>query len=289
MFKFKGLFAETGTVAKIVLLVVITLMLSLFSIAAWQLFTNANANDISSLKILQLFQSIGTFVLTPAVLAYLWSITPRRFLQLDSKTNSKIYVFVAIFMLIIIPFINLLGYWNQQVVLPESLKFIEIWLRNSELQAAELTEKLLNVHNVQGLLFNIFLIAILPAIGEELYFRGIVQKIISNKNNMIFGIWSAAFIFSAIHLQFYGFFPRLLLGAFFGYLLYWSGNLWLPILAHFINNVTAVLFYYFQNNGYQLPDIDKIGTESTLWVGALSAVLAFGGVYFIRKLLIPKN
>jgi len=289
MIKLKGLFSEVGTLGKILLLLGVTLMLSLFAVAAWQLFTNANANDISSLKILQLIQSVATFVLTPIVLSYLWSKNPRRYLHLDSKTNLNIYVLVAIFMVIIIPFINLLGYLNQQIILPESLKPIETWMKNSELQAAELTERLLDVHNVLGLLFNVFLIAILPAIGEELYFRGIVQKILSNEKYVIFGIWSAAFIFSAIHLQFYGFLPRLLLGAFFGYLLYWSGNLWLPILAHFINNVMAVLFYYFQKNGYQLPDIDKVGTEVTLWLGCLSGVVAVGGIYFIRKLLVQKN
>ncbi len=283
------MFSELGTIGKILLLLGVTFMLSLFAVAAWQLFTNANANDISSLKLLQLLQSVATFVLAPMVLAYLWSKNPRKFLHLDSKTELSIYLLVAVFMVIVIPFVNLLGFLNQQIVLPESFNAIETWMKNSELQAAELTERLLNVHSVQGLLFNIFLIAILPAIGEELYFRGVVQKILSDKNHVIFGIWSAAFIFSAIHLQFYGFFPRLLLGAFLGYLLYWSGNLWLPILAHFINNVMAVLFYYFQNNGYKLPDIDKIGTESTLWIGCLSGILAIGGIYFIRKLLILKN
>ncbi len=289
MIKLKGLFLEVGTLGKILLLLGVTLMLSLFAVAAWQLFTSANPNDISSLKILQLFQSVATFVLAPLFLSYLFSKNHRKYLHLDSKTDLNIYVLVAIFMVIIIPFVNLLGYLNQQIVLPELLKPIEIWMKNSELQAAELTERLLDVRNVQGLLFNVFLIAILPAIGEELYFRGIVQKVLSNEKHVIFGIWSAAFIFSAIHLQFYGFFPRLLLGAFFGYLLYWSGNLWLPILAHFINNVMAVLFYYFQKNGYQLPDIDKVGTESSLWLGCLSGVVAIGGIYFIRKLLVSRN
>ncbi|MDD3320033.1 MAG: CPBP family intramembrane metalloprotease [Paludibacter sp.] len=289
MNRFKGFLAQSGIISKILLLIGATLFLSIVSILLWKVFNHADMNDISSLKMLQLFQSIGTFVLPPVVLAYFWSENPQRFLHLDTKTNFSVYLFVILFMLIIIPFINLLGALNQQLVLPESLKVVETWMKASEAQATQFTEQLLDVHSIQGLLFNVFLIAILPAIGEELFFRGAVQGIFTQHKNAFVGIWLSAFIFSAIHLQFYGFFPRMLLGAFFGYLLYWSGNLWLPIMAHFTNNVTAVLFYYFKNNGYQVPDIDKIGTESTLWMGCVSAVLCVFGVIFLKRQLFKTN
>ena len=283
MFRYKGFLAQSGILSKMLVLIGVTLFLSILSIMFWKIFFNADMNDIVSLKILQLFQSIGTFVLPPLVLAYVWSNNPGQFLHLQRKTKMSTYFYVVFFMLIIIPFINLLGYFNQQLVLPESLKSVELWMKASESQAAGFTEKLLNVHTVPALFFNVFLIAVLPAIGEELFFRGAVQGFFTQHKNVFAGIWMAAFIFSAIHLQFYGFFPRLLLGAFFGYLVYWSGNLWVPIIAHFANNVVAVLFYYFRNNGYNLPDIDKVGTASTLWVGLLSAVLCVLGICFLKK------
>jgi hypothetical protein len=100
--------------------------------------------------------------------------------------------------------------------------------------------------------------------------------------NVKIAIWLAAFIFSAIHMQFFGFFPRLLLGAFFGYLLLWSGNLWLPIVAHFTNNGIAIVFYYLKYNGYKVPDIDTIGTGSTLWLGIVSVVFLIFGFMWLK-------
>ena len=90
-------------------------------------------------------------------------------------------------------------------------------------------------------------------------------------------------------MQFYGFVPRLLLGAFFGYLLLWSGNLWLPILAHFTNNLMTILFYYLKNNGFQVFNIDTLGTGDTLWLGCLSGWLALFGIIVLKKFLIRKE
>jgi hypothetical protein len=182
-----------------------------------------------------------------------------------------------------IPFINLITSLNQQIALPDFLAPVEAWMKNSEEQAAVLTEKMLNIHSINELLFNIFLIAMIPALGEELFFRATIQKILTQWRNAIWGIWIAAFVFSAIHLQFYGFFPRMLLGAFFGYLLVWSGSLWLPIIAHFTNNAIAVIFYYLKYNGYQVVDIDVIGSGETLWLGVVSGVLTIGGIILIKK------
>src|SRR5207344_1198984 len=102
--------------------------------------------------------------------------------------------------------------------------------------------------SVLSLAINLFIIAFLPALGEELFFRGMMQKLFSQltKNNHL-AIIITSIIFSAIHLQFYGFLPRMVLGIFLGYLLVWSGSLWLPILAHFVNNASAVLFTFLDN------------------------------------------
>ena len=140
-----------------------------------------------------------------------------------------------------------------------------------------------------GLIFNIILIAIIPALGEELFFRGALQGVMKAWKGAKLAIWITAIIFSAIHLQFYGFVPRMLLGAFFGYLLFWSENIWLPIIAHFVNNVLAVIFYYFKFNGYQVPDIDTIGTGNTLWLGIASGALAIFGFFQIRKRFRLRN
>ena len=116
---------------------------------------------------------------------------------------------------------------------------------------------------MKGLFINLLMIAIIPAIGEEFFFRGLLQRIFSNwVRNTHWGIIISAFLFSAIHMQFYGFFPRFLLGAMFGYLFVWSGSLWLPVLAHFINNSLAVIAYYLVSIRVLDEKVVNIGSSS---------------------------
>jgi len=112
------------------------------------------------------------------------------------------------------------------------------------------------------MLFNIFMIAIVAAIGEELIFRGVIQKIFARwTGNIHLAIIITGFLFSLIHLQFYGFFPRWLLGVMFGYLMVWSGTLWLPIFAHFVNNAVAVLVSYLIHKGTISEGIWEFGAN----------------------------
>ena len=290
MFKFKGLFVQSNLVSKLMLLLGATCIFSIFGIAVWLIFWHGNMTDINSLKWGQLLQSIGMFVIPPFAVAYLWSEKPLNYLNINRKINWVELLYVVLFMIVIIPFINLLGDLNHQLVLPKALVGIENWIKNSEAQATEFTEKLLNVRNVQGLLFNIFLIAFIPAMGEELFFRGALQGALRDWKGIKTAIWITAIVFSAIHLQFYGFVPRMLLGAFFGYLIFWSNSIWPAVLAHFVNNVMAVIFYYFKYNGYKLPDIDTIGTGNTLWLGIASGAIALFGLFQLKKQLeLKKN
>jgi membrane protease YdiL (CAAX protease family) len=136
---------------------------------------------------------------------------------------------------------------------------------------------------VGGLLVGMFVIAVLPAVGEELVFRGIVQRrLYTLVRNPHVAIWTAALAFSAIHVQFFGFFPRLLLGALFGYLYYWSGNLWYPIFAHFVNNGFTLLMLYLHQQGSVEMDIESIETVS--WSVALISLVSSGALlYFFRQ------
>src|SRR5690606_2422366 len=119
------------------------------------------------------------------------------------------------------------------------------WMKVQELQMEKITEKILQVTSFSGLLLNLLVIAIIPAIGEELLFRGCLQPVFHRwTKNIHIAIWITAIIFSAIHVQFYGFIPRMLMGAVFGYMLYWGRSIWLPIIAHFINNATAVIYTF---------------------------------------------
>ena len=280
----KGAFEQTGVMGKLFILLAITLLFTLILMPVISLLTFSNPSDIGSLKMSQLLLSVGVIVMPPIVLAYFISRNPLNFLCFYKKKINWTDIFiVVIFMIIIIPFINLLGDLNHQMVLPKMFSGIEVWMKTSEEQATLLTEKFMNVQTVQGLLFNIFLISVIPAIGEELYFRGALQGVIREWKGIRTSIWLTAIIFSTIHFQFYGFVPRMFMGAFFGYLLFWSENMWLPIVAHFTNNVIAVIFYYLKFNGVKMPDIDSIGFGNTLWIGLVSGALGIFGFYRLKR------
>ena len=140
--------------------------------------------------------------------------------------------------------------------------------------------------------------AVLPALAEELTFRGVLQRLLQGSNVSDFhtvkvphiAIWVTAILFSAIHMQFYGFIPRMLMGALFGYMLVWTGSLWVPILMHFTNNAMAVILYFVATRaGWDMEKVDAIGTGDTLWLGIVSIVLTIGGIYAFRRSTTMSN
>ncbi|HEY3369953.1 MAG TPA: CPBP family intramembrane glutamic endopeptidase [Prolixibacteraceae bacterium] len=234
------------------------------------------------LKYFQVVQSIGLFIAPPLILGWLYHGNFSEYLRINRTTSYPSYLYIALSVLLLIPLINFAGEINNQLKLPASLSGLENWMRTMEEAAKVLTEKFMKVEGLSGLLFNVFMIAVLPAIGEELMFRGVIQRIFANMTkNYHWGIWIAAFIFSAFHMQFYGFLPRLLLGAMFGYLLVWTGTIWAPILAHFVNNTMGVVGYYLIDKGLISKDIEQWGTGSEQFPLVLFSLASTGILLFL--------
>jgi membrane protease YdiL (CAAX protease family) len=243
-----------------------------------------NPTAISVLKLIQTISSVGIFIVPAFVIAYLFSNQPMEYLFVHRRANMVSALLVVVILILSTPLINFIGEINSHLKFPESFAAIEKWMRDSEDKAAELTKQFLVMKNFGDVVFNIFMIALLPALGEELLFRGVIQRIFTEwSKNIHVGIWMAAFLFSAMHMQFYGFFPRLLLGAMMGYLLVWSGSLWLPIIAHFVNNATAVFFTYLFDEKIIAVDADKIGTEGEMASVLISALIVAGLLLVIYR------
>ncbi|HZL11520.1 MAG TPA: CPBP family intramembrane glutamic endopeptidase [Prolixibacteraceae bacterium] len=218
-------------------------------------------DSLNFLKYFQVIQSIGLFVVPPFILGWLYHGNIGEYLRINRSTIGSSYLLAVLTLLMVIPVINFLGAINSQMKFPESLSGIEEWMRTMEDAAEIMVGKFMKVENISGLLFNVFMIAVLPALGEELMFRGVIQRIFTNMTkNYHWGIWITAFLFSAMHMQFYGFLPRMALGAMFGYLLVWTGTMWVPILAHLVNNTMGVLGYYLINKGVISKDVEEWGT-----------------------------
>ncbi|WP_303925233.1 CPBP family intramembrane glutamic endopeptidase [Draconibacterium sediminis] len=240
---------------------------------------------INLFKFIQIVQAIGFFIVPPFILGYLFHGKSNEYLYLDKSFNSQSVFLVVLMMFFASPLINLIGELNSNMSFPEWLSGVEEWMRNAEENAADITEAFLNVKTIGGLAFNVFMIALLPAVGEELLFRGVIQKIFSKMTRSHhWGIWISAILFSALHMQFYGFVPRVLLGALFGYMLVWSGSIWLPIIAHFMNNAIAVIAMYFINNGMMNPQYEEIGsTGDSYYMAGISLALTFVFLMMLKR------
>ncbi|RXK49822.1 CPBP family intramembrane glutamic endopeptidase [Aquirufa rosea] len=231
---------------------------------------------------LQWFVSLFSFV--GGTWAYLRFIEKRTLYDLSPITapSLRIFSWAIIALLVSIPLMEFIIEWNQSIILPPGYEALETWMRASEDNMARLTKFLLNFETPMDFVTALAVIAGMAAIGEELFFRGALQNLFERHlGNAHAAIWLSAAIFSFIHFQFYGFIPRMILGAFFGYLYVWFRNIWLPILAHFFNNAwTLTLSYLHQEKVIDL-DPEQVGEVIPFWSSVVSLIFF---IYYIRLL-----
>ena len=238
--------------------------------------------NIYLLKYFQVVQSIALFIVPPFLLAPLFGQRSSDYLMTKKNPSVLLIIIALCLVLTAIPFINWIEEFNSKLRLPELLKGVEHWMKTSEENAAQISESFLKVSTIGGLIFNLFMMAILPALGEEFIFRGVFQRIFTDWfKNYHWGIIVAAIFFSAFHMQFYGFLPRMLLGMMFGYLLIWSGSMWVPIIAHFVNNSAGVIYYFFYYKGISSNNLDKIGSQKDEYIYALISLFCVGMLLYL--------
>ncbi len=256
-----------------------------------ELATNptGSPNSWYELMVLQAVNHVGTFLL-PA-LAYWYMIERRTWGHFNARPASAVAGLGLIGLIVIafMPFDGLIIEWNQNLHLPETLAPFEQWVRNQEEKLTGVTKYLTTFKTTGQLVVALLVVGVIPAVGEETLFRGILQRNFSYwTGNVHVGIWLAAALFSAIHVQFLGFFPRLLLGALFGYLYVWSGNLWVPILAHFVNNGFTVLMVYLYQKKMVSMDIESAESVPVL-ASLVSGIITVGLLYYFKQQNEPEE
>ena len=289
--RLKGIFKDKSSTAKLgmlfLLMFVSVILHTLLAQGLILLFTNVGLNAINSmqfssqtvidaLKFIQLLTMVGLFVVPTLTYAYICDFDLKLQCSFDRQT---LFLAIAI-MFLINPFIAFLYEWNMSLNLPD-------WLLVYDEKAEQLTKYFLRMDSLGDLSFNLLVLAIIPAIGEELLFRGYLQQTFAKwfgKPHV--AIIVTALLFSAIHMQFQGFLPRLALGVVLGYLFYWSGSLWLPIIAHFINNAIAISFTY-----PALSDYAYLTENTATWQEAFFSFMAVGLLIILlqRNLSIKKG
>lgn len=220
---------------------------------------HTDPENVSALRLMQAVQSLGMLIAPSALFLYVQG--PSNLTLFRWPVRQPVTICVVLFM-VLLPFVNYVAELNGRLVLPGELG---AWVREKEGHLQALTARFLDMPDALTLMINLVVMALLPALGEELLFRGVFQRLMQRSGvSAHLSVWLAAALFSAIHMQFLGFVPRLLMGAVLGYLLLWSGNLWYPIIAHFANNAAAIILSFAQQRDLLTVDVDTLGVQSPM-------------------------
>lgn len=248
-------------------------------------------DKVVNLKLTVVLQNILAFML-PAFLMALVVGKPIRFLQLDKKPSAFAVIGVIVLYVVMTPAMNMIVSLNESIKLPESMAALEQWMKSSEEAALAVTSQLVDVSSIPAMLLSVLYIGLLTGLGEESFFRGALQNVFcKGTGREHFAVWTAAVIFSLLHFQFYGFVPRVLLGAFLGYAFLWSGSLWVPVIGHALNNSVVVVNTYLMKNHIMETDLSTVGTDLNAfpWLAVLSLVLTVVLMMLYREILMRKR
>lgn len=240
---------------------------------------------VSLMKYIQVISQIGLFVIPSVAFAYLVHRKVFDYLKLNVGFSLPQLIISVVIIYISLPFFSWLGALNQQMVLPEFLSGVEEWMKSTEESAAQQISAFLNVKTIWGILFNLFMIALIPGIGEELLFRGVLIRLFKNWfGNIHLAILISSILFSALHMQFYGFLPRFALGMLLGYTFVWTSSLWIPIILHFLNNASILIFFYAQRSTEVAEkNIESFGSSDSIIVIILSTFSTAFLLYYLYQ------
>jgi len=243
-----------------------------------------NENVVQMNRVLLFFQHLGLFVVPAIVFARLSSVDWKKYLGFRF-IMPRIVIASALVIIAALPLINVMAWFNEGLALPDSLSSLEEVFAGMEETAQKLTAAIAGTGSVSSLMVNIIVMALLPALGEEMIFRGLMVPIFRKwTGNVHVAVWLSAFLFSAMHFQFYGFIPRFLLGALLGYLFVWSKSIWAPIIAHFVNNALALILLFMMARGSISEDLDSFDPDFSDWLlVGISAIAVSGLIFYITK------
>lgn len=225
--------------------------------------------SFKNLRIIQVLNQVVGFMMPAVVYAILVKEKPFNFLGFNKMPAWSLLGIVAMFT--IIPFLGTVTDWNDSIVFPESMRAIEEQMRATQQKSEEIIEMFIS----QGSLFSsLLIIAALAAVSEELLFRSVIQRwLMKLFKNVHVAIIVTAIVFSAFHMDFFGFFPRLFLGVMLGYMFWMTGSIFPSMLMHFVNNATIVMLHYLNTRGFIDIDVDHFCSTDNVLVIILSLIM----------------
>ena len=230
------------------------------------------------MKIAHMIGSVGSFIVSVHIFSRLCSENYIAYLKLNRKPLPMTFIMAGLIFIFVQPFINATAELNSHFPFPEFMAGVQRWVQETEDQYQKLTDAFLEMKTYKDLALNLFVIGFVAALSEEIFFRGALQRLLMEWTGSIHkGVWITAVAFSAFHMEFSGFFPRIILGALLGYMFAWSRSLWLPVFAHFVNNGAAVMMSFYVQKGKLGKEIENVGTgQGAVLPVIISVVLTSG-------------
>lgn len=273
---------------RLLLLLFLFIICYILTAACCYLLGRVLADNIpASMRISALVQDVVAFIVPAVATAVFVTRRPVELLCLRGAPHVLVLLLVAVITVVSIPMQENIIYWNNNIHLPESMSAFEELARQMEDAANDSVKLLVGDGSVAALILNILVIGVAAAFAEELLFRGCFQRLLTTAGvNRHLAVWTVAIFFSAMHLQFFGFVPRMLLGAYFGYLLLWTEKLWVPVTAHLLNNVMFVIVAWHQ---VRTVGIEALDTDPQpwamwrVWLSVLATAVALYGIYRYSK------
>lgn len=240
-------------------------------------------------RILAVVQDMFIFIIPAFVAAFTATRLPARMLGVDRAPKASLLLLSLLVLFVSVPAMNMIIGFNQNIHLPESMASVETWMRQTEDAASQATAAILSGDSVGTLIVSVLIVGVLAGFSEEIFFRGALQRILMATRLPAWSvIWIVAVIFSAFHFQFFGFIPRMLLGAYFGYLLYWTRCLWIPVCVHIINNSVYVISQWNSTDSADNAAINTFGSDlsspAEILAVCVSVVLTVAGIWWLKSL-----
>jgi membrane protease YdiL (CAAX protease family) len=231
-------------------------------------------NYVAASKLIQIIGSIGTFIIPAFLFSYLFEGDLFSYYRFRDSIDGWSLLLTILMIVSVIPFINYMAEINLRMNFP--IRSVDHFLKQLEGDAEEIMRAFTATRSFWGLLVNLLMVGVIAAVGEELIFRGVIQRLLHGMvKNIHLAILIASILFSAFHFQFFSFLPRFILGIVMGYLMYYGRSIWYPILAHFVNNAMGVTYYYFYSRGSADDMLEEIGTSTMMPMAALVSLLVF--------------
>lgn len=247
-----------------------------------------------AMRIIAVVQDLLVFILPAILAAFIATRLPASLLTVNVKPRLSVAAMAIVVMLTSLPAMEWIIDLNNNIHLPEWMSGLEEALRSMEDGASTSISALAGGSSVGDLIIGILIIGVLTGIAEELFFRGALQNLFMSmkKVNKHFAIWAAAVIFSFMHFQFFGFIPRVLLGAYFGYLIWWSGSVWVPIIAHAFNNSLVVLLSWIAMRNGVAESMEStaelnIGNDAATVI--MSLIVTVLGIIILRRIALRRR